>query len=208
MLVKPYSSKSLSSLQRTNLPGNWFFWCIGSTVESLPPSSALCVFSLVQALCHMESSYQMGAGFCNDQLAERRKVHCVTGLSELQGSLCKSAFKDHSVKWYIEHLPVAKNRLFTRHAWTFLDVQCFRYLFLIMRAKTEQSHLTGDNYKPWARQMPRPSASRNTSKLQEDGICGIFPLSHMKRSPRRRRHKAKGTIKLPRQNSKNDGDDR
>lgn len=44
--------------------------------------------------------------------------------------------------------PLLKIGFFTRHAWTFLDVQCFRYLFLIMRAKTEQSHLTGDNYKP------------------------------------------------------------
>lgn len=65
----------------------------------------------------------MGAGFCNDQLVERREVHCVTGLSDLQSSLFKSAFKDNSVKRYIEHLPVAKNWLFTRQSWTFLDVQ-------------------------------------------------------------------------------------
>lgn len=77
-----------------------------------------------------------------------------------------------------------------------------------MRAKIEQPHLTGDNYKLWARQMPRPSASRKTAFLPAScmRICGIFPPVTYEKSPRKRWHKAKGTIKFPRQNSKNDGD--
>lgn len=77
-----------------------------------------------------------------------------------------------------------------------------------MRAKTEQPHLTGDDYKLCARQMPRPSASRKTAFLPAScmRICGIFPPLAYEKSPRKRRHRAKGTMKSPRQNSKNDGD--
>lgn len=77
-----------------------------------------------------------------------------------------------------------------------------------MRAKTEQPHLTGDNYKLWARQMPRPSASRQPASLPArcTRICGLFPPLAYERSPRKSWQKVKGTINFPRQNSKNDGD--
>lgn len=54
-----------------------------------------------------------------------------------------------------------------------------------MRAKTEQPHLTGDNYKLCARQMPRPSASRKTAFLPAScmRIRGIFPPLAYEKSP-------------------------
>lgn len=77
-----------------------------------------------------------------------------------------------------------------------------------MRAKTEQPHLTGDNYKLWARQMPRPSASRQPASLPArcTRLCGLFPPLAYERSPRKSWQKVKETINFPRQNSKNDGD--
>lgn len=77
-----------------------------------------------------------------------------------------------------------------------------------MRAKTEQPHLTGDNYKIWARQMPRPSASRQPAALPArcTRICGLFPPLSYERNPRKSWQKVKGTINFPRQNSKNNGD--
>lgn len=77
-----------------------------------------------------------------------------------------------------------------------------------MRAKTEQPHLSGDSYKLCSRQMPRPSASRKPAFLAAScmRICGIFPPLAYEKGPRKRWHKAKGTIKFPWQNSKNEED--
>lgn len=77
-----------------------------------------------------------------------------------------------------------------------------------MRAKTEQPRLTGDNYKLCARQMPRPSASRQPAFLPArcTRICGLFPPLAYEKSPRKSWQKVKGTISFPKQNSKNDGD--
>lgn len=77
-----------------------------------------------------------------------------------------------------------------------------------MRAKTEQPHLSRDSYKLRSRQMPRPSASRRTAFLAARcmRIWRIFPPLAYEKGPRKRWHKAKGTIKFPRQNSKNEED--
>jgi len=129
MLAKStYSSKPSSRLQRSNLPGNCFFWCVGSTVQSLPrtaplppPLSACSPPTRLPVIWRLPSNREQEFAMTSWQKAAKHAV--LPGCQSCNAHCSDQPLKTRVLNGILNICLLLKISFFTRQSWTLLDVQ-------------------------------------------------------------------------------------